>query len=84
MISHADVVTLYVRDQQTMLDFFTEKLGFQKRTDAEMKPGQRWIEVVPSGSPTGLALLKAEDFGCEPDGRVANAVEIPWQRAPGM
>lgn len=53
MISHADVVTLYVRDQQTMLAFFTEQLGFEKRTDVEMKPGQRWIEVVPSGAPTG-------------------------------
>lgn len=67
MISHADVVTLYVRDQDTMLAFFTEKLGFEKRTDAEMRPGQRWIEVVPKGSRTGLALLKAEDFCSEPD-----------------
>lgn len=67
MISHADVVTHHVRDQDTMLNFFTEKLRFEKRTDAEMRPGQRWIEVVPKGAHTGLAFLKAKDFGSEPD-----------------
>lgn len=67
MISHADVVTLYVEHQERMVSFFTEKLGFEKRTDAEMGPGRRWIEVAPQGAQTGLALLKAADFGRSPD-----------------
>lgn len=67
MISHADVVTMYVEDQDRMVAFFTEKLDFDKRTDAEMGPGRRWIEVVPRGARTGLALLKASDFEREPD-----------------
>jgi lactoylglutathione lyase len=67
MISHADLVTMYVEDQDRMVAFFTGKLGFDKRTDAEMGPGRRWIEVIPSGAQTGLALLKAADFNREPD-----------------
>lgn len=67
MISHVDVVTVYVADQDRMVAFFTGKLGFQKRTDAEMGPGRRWIEVVPQGARTALALLKAADFDRAPD-----------------
>jgi lactoylglutathione lyase len=67
MISHIDVVTLYVKDQERMATFFTEKLGFEKRTDAEMGPGRRWLEVAPPGARTVLALLKAADFDRPPD-----------------
>lgn len=67
MISHIDVVTVYVEDQDRMAAFFTGKLGFKKRTDAERGTGRRWIEVVPDGARTALALLKAADFDRNPD-----------------
>lgn len=62
IISHVDVVTIYVEDQDCMVAFFVEKLGFDKRTDAEMGPGRRWVEVVPKAARTSIAILKAADF----------------------
>jgi lactoylglutathione lyase len=56
-----------VADQETMLDFFVNKLGFEKTTDAEMWPGARWLEVKAPGSETGLVLTRAADFEKEPD-----------------
>jgi catechol 2,3-dioxygenase-like lactoylglutathione lyase family enzyme len=43
------VVTVVVRDQEEALQFFTEKLGFQKKQDMRMGPdGPRWLSVVPA------------------------------------
>lgn len=51
MITGVSVVTVLTRDQEAAHRFFTEKLGFQTRTDFRMGPqGQRWLSVVP---PTG-------------------------------
>ncbi len=60
---------LAVADQDVMLAFFVDRLGFEKRTDAEMWPGARWVEVTPPGGGTGLVLNRAADFGGEPDAR---------------
>lgn len=62
MITHVNNVVVYVTDQDRALDFYVGKLGFEKRTDAEMSPGRRWLEVLPPGAQTGVALLKGEDF----------------------
>lgn len=59
--------TVAVADQTVMKDFFVEVLGFSIKTDAEMWPGARWLEVVPPGAETGLVLSNASDFGREPD-----------------
>ena len=67
MIKSINVMIVYVEDQDTVRNFFTDKLGFETVTDAEMWPGARWIEVKPPGAETGLAVLKAVDFGSEPD-----------------
>lgn len=46
-ISHANV---YVLDQERALDFYTNKLGFEVRTDAPM--GEfRWLTVGPKEQP---------------------------------
>jgi catechol 2,3-dioxygenase-like lactoylglutathione lyase family enzyme len=42
-------VTLRVRDQAEALKFYTEKLGFVKKMDMPMGPGQSWITVAPPG-----------------------------------
>ncbi|MGH3984787.1 MAG: VOC family protein, partial [Pseudonocardiaceae bacterium] len=46
MITRIHWAMLAVTDQDTMVEFFVDKLGFEKRTDAEMWPGARWIEVA--------------------------------------
>ncbi len=50
-------VSLYVRDQQRALDFWSRKMGFTVTKD--MAYGEnRWIEVEPPGGGTRLVLYK--------------------------
>ncbi|MFE0103688.1 VOC family protein [Streptomyces sp. NPDC059009] len=67
MITHLAFATLYVADQQETLDFFVGTLGFTVRTDAEMAPGKRWLEVELPGARTRVVIAKAADFGITPD-----------------
>jgi len=48
MISRLAVATIYVRDQDEALSYYTDKLGFEKRTD-ETVEGFRWLTVAPKG-----------------------------------
>ncbi|MEV0674651.1 VOC family protein [Mycobacterium sp. NPDC050441] len=50
-------VSVPVSDQDAALKFYTEVLGFELRTDVEVWPGARLIEVVPPGSSVALVLL---------------------------
>lgn len=50
MITSIDKTTVYVRDEEEALGFYTEKLGFEKRMDLTFKPGTRWLTVAPKGS----------------------------------
>jgi catechol 2,3-dioxygenase-like lactoylglutathione lyase family enzyme len=43
-------------DQQRAVDFYVDKLGFEKRTDLPFGGGMRWIEVYPPGGTSGIAL----------------------------
>lgn len=62
MISHIYSTTILVTDQDTALDFYVNKLGFEKRADVPMGPGApRWIEVAPSGAQT-VVVLATKDF----------------------
>lgn len=47
-LSHA---TIYVLDQEQALDFYTNKLGFELRTDMTMGGGFRWLTVGPRSQP---------------------------------
>jgi lactoylglutathione lyase len=66
VITRINWAMLAVADQDTMVEFFVDKLGFGKRADGEMWPGARWIEVAPKGERTGLVLSSAAAFGREP------------------
>ncbi|MDQ2789188.1 MAG: VOC family protein [Actinomycetota bacterium] len=50
-------VSLPVANQDAALKFYTEVLGCELRTDVEVWPGARLVEVVPPGSSVGLVLL---------------------------
>ena len=50
-------VSIPVSDQDAALKFYTEVLGCEVRTDREVWPGARMIEVVPPGSSVALVLL---------------------------
>ncbi|MCL5961357.1 MAG: VOC family protein [Chloroflexi bacterium] len=59
MLSDIGTVTVQVTDQDKALEFYTKKLGFEKRMDVPMGPDQRWIEVAPPGAHTRILLYKA-------------------------
>lgn len=43
-------VSIWVKDQDEALRWYTEKLGFEKRQDdASTIPGYRWLTVAPTG-----------------------------------
>jgi lactoylglutathione lyase len=54
------VVSVYVSDQDKALDFYTSKLGFEKREDAPFYEGSehRWVSVAPPGSSTEIVIIK--------------------------
>ena len=49
-------VVIPVSDQDRMIDFYVEKLGFEKRTDVPFGNGYRWVEVAPGDAETTIAL----------------------------
>ncbi|HET8994854.1 MULTISPECIES: VOC family protein [unclassified Rhodococcus (in: high G+C Gram-positive bacteria)] len=50
-------VSVPVADQDAALKFYTEVLGCELRTDIEIWPGARLVEVAPPGSAVSLLLL---------------------------
>ncbi len=59
MLTRIGTITVQVTDQDKALEFYTQKLGFEKRSDQPMGPSQRWIEVAPPGAQTRILLYKA-------------------------
>jgi Glyoxalase/Bleomycin resistance protein/Dioxygenase superfamily len=48
---------IYVHDLDKAVDFYVDKLGFEKRADEPVdEEGHRWVEVAPNGSETALVL----------------------------
>lgn len=52
------VMSLYVDDQEKALRFYTEVLGFSKKTDFGQGP-YRWLTVTSSDEPNGTELQLA-------------------------
>lgn len=57
-LTNIGVVMFTVTDQDAARAFYTEKLGFEVRTDVRFgeKGDMRWLEVAPPGSTARLAL----------------------------
>jgi len=56
-INAVGTVIVPVSDQDRAVEFFTEKLGFEKRSDTAYGDGQRWVDVAPAGSATTIAVV---------------------------
>jgi predicted enzyme related to lactoylglutathione lyase len=52
-------LTLLVRDYDEALDFYVNKLGFEKREDSPLGEGKRRVVVAPAASGCALVLAKA-------------------------
>jgi len=55
------LVCLTVSDVDRSIEFYVEKLGFEKRTDEPFGNGYRWVEVYMPGDTTGIALAPPPD-----------------------
>jgi catechol 2,3-dioxygenase-like lactoylglutathione lyase family enzyme len=51
MIAKMTHVCVYVLDQDSAYEFYTNKLRFKVKMDVPMGVGQRWLTVCPSGQP---------------------------------
>ncbi len=57
-ISQIGTVIVPVSDQDAAIAFYTEKLGFEKRSDTPFGNGDRWVEVAPASAGTTIAIVK--------------------------
>jgi catechol 2,3-dioxygenase-like lactoylglutathione lyase family enzyme len=55
-ISQINLVMIPSPDQDRSIDFYVDKLGFEKRTDIPFGGSYRWVEVYPPSGTTGIAL----------------------------
>lgn len=60
-IKQVGTVFVPVTDQERALEFYLEKLGFEKRGDFTYGEGHRWIEVAPPGSTIAIALVPTSE-----------------------
>ena len=63
MLTH---VTIVVKDQNAALEFYTKRMGFEKKADYQ-NPGQpRWLTVAPKGQNIEMVLWQA-GMGSDPN-----------------
>jgi catechol 2,3-dioxygenase-like lactoylglutathione lyase family enzyme len=55
-VNKVGTVVIPVADQDTMIEFYVEKLGFQIRTDVPVGNEYRWVEVAAGEAETTIAL----------------------------
>jgi predicted enzyme related to lactoylglutathione lyase len=75
-ITHVGTVIVPIADQDAALAFYTEKLGFEVRTDATLPElgNFRWLTVSPAGQPNVAIVLMAIPGPPVMDEEVANQV----------
>jgi catechol 2,3-dioxygenase-like lactoylglutathione lyase family enzyme len=67
-ITQLGTVMIPVSDQDKAIEFYVDKLGFEKRSDTPFGNGDRWVEVAPPGAATTVALCvprEGETVGIE-------------------
>jgi catechol 2,3-dioxygenase-like lactoylglutathione lyase family enzyme len=56
-ISKVGTVVVPVSDQERAIEFYVERLGFEKRADVPFGNGYRWVEVAPADAVTTIAIV---------------------------
>lgn len=52
-------VTIVVKDQEKALNYYTNVLGFERRTDFTPPGNVRWVTVAPKGQEIAMSLFQA-------------------------
>ena len=55
-LSKVGRVCVTVADTDRAIEFYVDRLGFEKVVDVPMGEGMRWVEVALRGTPTTIAL----------------------------
>jgi catechol 2,3-dioxygenase-like lactoylglutathione lyase family enzyme len=55
-VNKINTIVIPVSDQDREIEFYVEKLGFEKRTDIPFGSSYRWVEVAPGDAATTIAL----------------------------
>ena len=62
MITSLTHTFIYVLDQEEALDFYTKKLGFDRKANIPLGPGKKWISVAPPNQLNiEIVLMKASE-----------------------
>ena len=69
LLNRIGTVVIPVADQDRQIEFYVEKLGFEKRADVPFGNGYRWVEVAPADAVTTIALAPP------PEGKPTGNVE---------
>ena len=56
-VTQVGTVIVPVSDQDRALEFYLDKLGFEKRVDTPFGESERWVEVAPPGAATTIAIV---------------------------
>ena len=56
-ITHIQLISLPVSDQDRARDFYVNVLGFDLVRDNPMGPDSRWVQVAPKGGQTAITLV---------------------------
>jgi catechol 2,3-dioxygenase-like lactoylglutathione lyase family enzyme len=73
-ISQIGTVVVPVSDQERALEFYVDKLGFEKRADVPFGNGYRWVEVAPAGAVTTIAVVPPPEG--KPTGNVETGIGL--------
>lgn len=63
-------VALVVKNKDEAVEFYTKKVGFEKKADFNPPGGERWVTVGPKGQDLELTLWQADSV--DPDGMSGN------------
>ncbi len=64
MFTKVGTINVAVSNQDKALDFYVNKLGFEKIDDQPMSETERWLEVAPPGAQTHITLgLRGQSGG---------------------
>src|ERR1700754_5247570 len=56
-ITHVQLLSLPVADQDRARQFYVDVLGFDLVRDNPMGPDMRWVQVAPKGGQTSITLV---------------------------
>ena len=56
-ITHVQLFSIPVSDQDRARDFYVDTMGFELVSDTDMGPDMRWVQVRPPGATTSLTLV---------------------------